>query len=155
MMRRFISAFRIWPASNTNTSFSQSASFDEPHKTLNAECDNDHLKDNEDVTCVHEMSSSELLEHLQLFFKPVSTNEDLRIQRYQNVSFLLSICQDAAANYAFCQNKHAREFLLKARYREEKDNFFNSLYLEPKCGSASKLHETSIDLRSQNVFECN
>lgn len=43
----------------------------------------------------------------------------------------LANCQRFAQGYAFPLNSFACEFLLKARYREDRDNFFISLKLEP------------------------
>lgn len=53
--------------------------------------------------------------------RPEKLNEAIR---------LLEKHQKAAANYCISINELARDYLLKARYREEKENFFISLHVE-------------------------
>ncbi|XP_043491945.1 uncharacterized protein LOC122517557 [Polistes fuscatus] len=52
-------------------------------------------------------------------------------KRVLDLSIWLNDCQKFARGYNFTRNPLAREFLLKARYREDRDNFFISLKLEP------------------------
>ncbi|XP_014614036.1 PREDICTED: uncharacterized protein LOC106792265 [Polistes canadensis] len=52
-------------------------------------------------------------------------------KRVLDLSIWLNNCQKFARGYNFSRNTMAREFLLKARYREDRDNFFISLKLEP------------------------
>ncbi|EZA52083.1 Ras guanine nucleotide exchange factor E [Ooceraea biroi] len=52
-------------------------------------------------------------------------------KRVLHVATWLTNCQRFAQGYVFPLNSFACEFLLKARYREDRDNFFISLKLEP------------------------
>lgn len=52
-------------------------------------------------------------------------------KRILHVATWLTNCQRFAQGYVFPLNSFACEFLLKARYREDRDNFFISLTLEP------------------------
>ncbi|KAI4501987.1 hypothetical protein M0802_002669 [Mischocyttarus mexicanus] len=52
-------------------------------------------------------------------------------KRVLDLSIWLNDCQRYARGYNFSKNTLACEFLLKARYREDRENFFVSLKLEP------------------------
>jgi hypothetical protein len=123
MIRWFLSAFQI------QQSHLQSSDMRAP---CNGTTFNQNSKDNENAKYVNEMTSSNLLLNVGTLFQPVLLNEDVRIQRLQKVSALLNRSQKAAAKYTFCQNALAWEFLLKAHYQEERENFFISFKLEPK-----------------------
>ncbi|KAL6259059.1 hypothetical protein P5V15_008981 [Pogonomyrmex californicus] len=56
---------------------------------------------------------------------------DSRRKRVLDVAAWLTDCQRFALGYNFPLNSFACEFLLKARYREDRENFFISLKLEP------------------------
>ncbi|XP_020292702.1 ras-specific guanine nucleotide-releasing factor RalGPS1-like [Pseudomyrmex gracilis] len=58
-------------------------------------------------------------------------NVDSRRKHVLDVATWLTECQRCAQNYRFPLNSFACEFLLKARYREDRENFFISLKLEP------------------------
>lgn len=57
--------------------------------------------------------------------------EDNREIRFNNMCELLDIFQKATGNYALCTSELANEYLLKARYREDRENFFQSFSIEP------------------------
>ncbi|KAK2584752.1 hypothetical protein KPH14_007080 [Odynerus spinipes] len=56
---------------------------------------------------------------------------DRRKKRVHDLASWLSDCQRFARRYNFPKHSLACEFLLKARYREDRENFFISLKLEP------------------------
>jgi len=56
---------------------------------------------------------------------------DSRRRRVLDIAAWLTECQRFALNYNFPLNSFACEYLLKARYREDRENFFISLKLEP------------------------
>lgn len=56
---------------------------------------------------------------------------DPRMKRVLEVVSWLADCQKEAQGYDFPRHSFTREFLLKTRYREDKENFFISLMLEP------------------------
>ena len=58
-------------------------------------------------------------------------NADLRRRRVIDNAAWLTDCQRFALGYNFPLNSFACEYLLKARYREDRENFFISLMLEP------------------------
>ncbi|KAG5318446.1 GEFE factor, partial [Acromyrmex heyeri] len=58
-------------------------------------------------------------------------NADLRRKRVIDIAAWLTDCQRFALGYNFPLNSFACEYLLKARYREDRENFFISLMLEP------------------------
>nr|XP_034171686.1 uncharacterized protein LOC117600396 isoform X1 [Osmia lignaria] len=58
-------------------------------------------------------------------------NMDPRMKRILDVVSWLIDCQKRAAGYDFPGHSFTREFLLKTRYREDRENFFISLKLEP------------------------
>lgn len=60
-----------------------------------------------------------------------SKNVDMKRKHVLNMAIWLTNCQRFAQNYNFPLNSFACEFLLKARYREDRENFFISLKLEP------------------------
>lgn len=63
-----------------------------------------------------------------------SRNVDWRRKRAQDVGMWLSDNQRLAREYDFPGHSLAWEFLLKARYREDRENFWISLKLEPPLG---------------------
>ncbi|KYN37990.1 Ras guanine nucleotide exchange factor E [Trachymyrmex septentrionalis] len=58
-------------------------------------------------------------------------NADLRRRHIIDIATWLTDCQRFALGYNFPLNSFACEYLLKARYREDRENFFISLMLEP------------------------
>ncbi|XP_076640661.1 uncharacterized protein LOC143352218 [Halictus rubicundus] len=58
-------------------------------------------------------------------------NMDPRMKRVLEVVSWLTECQKRARGYDFPGHSFTREFLLKSRYREDRENFFISLKLEP------------------------
>ncbi|XP_067203399.1 uncharacterized protein [Linepithema humile] len=60
-----------------------------------------------------------------------SKNIDSKRKHIIDVATWLTDCQRYAQGYNFPLNSFAYEFLLKARYREDRENFFISLKLEP------------------------
>ncbi|XP_018312586.1 uncharacterized protein [Mycetomoellerius zeteki] len=58
-------------------------------------------------------------------------NADFRRTRVIDIAVWLTDCQRFALSYNFPLNSFAYEYLLKARYREDRENFFISLKLEP------------------------
>lgn len=58
-------------------------------------------------------------------------NADSRRRRVLDIAVWLTDCQRFALGYNFPLNSFACEYLLKARYREDRENFFISLKLEP------------------------
>lgn len=58
-------------------------------------------------------------------------NTDSRRRCVLDISAWLTDCQRFALGYNFPLNSFACEYLLKARYREDRENFFISLKLEP------------------------
>ncbi|XP_045479123.1 uncharacterized protein LOC123684063 isoform X2 [Harmonia axyridis] len=68
---------------------------------------------------------------LHNYFKPLEFYEDNKIRRLQETSMILYNCQLAVTSYSFGRNDLARNYLLKARYKEDKENFYVSLNIEP------------------------
>lgn len=64
-------------------------------------------------------------------YKPHNAIDDNRVQRLNETVELLQQFQRATMNYVLNINELAKEYLLKARYREDKENFFNSFRVEP------------------------
>lgn len=56
---------------------------------------------------------------------------DPRMKRVLEVATWLADCQKRAQGYEFPVHSFTKEFLLKTRYREDRENFFISLKLEP------------------------
>ncbi|KZC07664.1 PREDICTED: uncharacterized protein LOC107185775 [Dufourea novaeangliae] len=56
---------------------------------------------------------------------------DPRMKRVLDVASWLADCQKRAREYDFPGHSFTKEFLLKSRYREDRENFFISLKLEP------------------------
>ncbi|EFN78879.1 Ras-specific guanine nucleotide-releasing factor RalGPS1 [Harpegnathos saltator] len=63
--------------------------------------------------------------------KRSAKNMDSKTQRVLDVAAWLTDRQRSAQTYNFTLHSFAHEFLLKARYREDRENFFISLKLEP------------------------
>jgi hypothetical protein len=91
-----------------------------------------NYKNDKNVSYTNAGILSSQLKHPDLFSEPVVMSKDLKVQRLQQVSVLLARCQRAALSYVFCQNESAWEFLLKAHYRGDRENFFSSFELEPR-----------------------
>lgn len=62
-------------------------------------------------------------------------NADSKSKRVLDVAAWLTDCQKSAQTYNFPLHSFAHEFLLKARYREDRENFFISLKLEPSTAT--------------------
>lgn len=75
--------------------------------------------------------SESKLNSLVDYYSQSSFFEDNRVERLKEAVELLEKFQIAAAHYIIPKNELAKEFLLKARYREERDNFIQSLKMEP------------------------
>ena len=58
---------------------------------------------------------------------------DEKCRRVLEITTWMTDCQRQAQAYNFTGHSLAWEFLLKARYREDRENFFISLKLEPPC----------------------
>lgn len=58
--------------------------------------------------------------------------QDDRKERLEKVMKFVELCQIAAIRYALSTNDLAKEYLLKARYREDRENFYNSFKMEQK-----------------------
>nr|CAD7443706.1 unnamed protein product [Timema bartmani] len=79
---------------------------------------------------------------------------DVATKRLNEMTALLAKCQRAAAKYALNQNNLAKEFLLKARYREESDNFIFSFKLEPMYSSLKmKMVNSKLQIKSSFYFD--
>lgn len=61
-----------------------------------------------------------------------TVTENNRLKRLQQTILFLKICQKATAKYELYSDCLATEYLLKARYREDQENFYSSFKLEPK-----------------------
>ncbi|XP_044748285.1 uncharacterized protein LOC123309302 isoform X2 [Coccinella septempunctata] len=68
---------------------------------------------------------------LHSYFKPLAFYEDNKIRRLQETTKFLYNCQLAVSSYSFNRNELAKNYLLKARYKEDKENFYISLNIEP------------------------
>ncbi|KAL3266400.1 hypothetical protein HHI36_010577 [Cryptolaemus montrouzieri] len=64
-------------------------------------------------------------------FRPLEFYEDNKVKCLQETTKFLQHCQLAVMSYSFNRNELARDYLLKARYREDKENFYISLNIEP------------------------
>lgn len=63
--------------------------------------------------------------------------EDHKIKLLNKAMVFLESSQRAAACYVLKQNEMANEYLLKARYREDRENFLNSFSVEKQYYSSS------------------
>lgn len=79
----------------------------------------------------HTLSGLRKYKGLIDYYKPLNYYEDNRILKLKEAITLLDKHQKAASNYRIGRNELAREYLLKARYREDKENFINSCHVEP------------------------
>ncbi|XP_068906643.1 uncharacterized protein [Tenebrio molitor] len=64
------------------------------------------------------------------YFKPLDCYEDNRFKCLVETTEFLQQCQLSALHYSFMPNNLATDYLLKARYSEERDNFFQSFRVE-------------------------
>lgn len=83
-----------------------------------------------------------IMRNLHELYRPLHKYDDNRLLRLNEAIELLETFQRATMNYVLNVNELAREYLLKARYREDKENFYNSLNLEP-CYVRSDLWQYS------------
>lgn len=75
------------------------------------------------------------------YYKPLDYYEDCRLQCLEETKDFLKKCQLGAMNYNFNVNDLAKNYLLKARYMEDRQNFYISLRIEPPSDTANK-HNT-------------
>lgn len=113
MVRKLLSSLKLWPT----TEISQNA-FTETSST--------GKRTRQSVT-IREKSGFKELHDL---YKPLDAHNDNRILRLKESIELFEKLQRAAMNYVLNVNELARDYLLKARYREDKENFFNSFRAE-------------------------
>lgn len=66
------------------------------------------------------------------YFKPLDCYEDNRAKCLSETTEFLQQCQLSALHYNFNINALASDYLLKARYKEERENFFQSFKVEAK-----------------------
>ncbi|XP_066145401.1 uncharacterized protein [Euwallacea fornicatus] len=79
------------------------------------------------------------LKGLHEHFRPLDDYKDCRKDILKQTVELLEKCQLEALNYTFSCNDAARNFLLKARHFDDKENFFISVCLEaPEPNNAEK-----------------
>lgn len=78
-----------------------------------------------------------------------SRSIDSRRKCVLEVAAWLTDCQRFAQGYNFPLHSFAREFLLKARYREDRDNFFISLKLEPSRSTWTRRVRKLQDLKTR------
>lgn len=64
------------------------------------------------------------------YFKPLNCYEDNRFKCLLETTDFLQQCQLSALHYNFLPNNLAIDYLLKARYKEERDNFYQSFRVE-------------------------
>nr|XP_015834967.1 PREDICTED: uncharacterized protein LOC103312818 isoform X2 [Tribolium castaneum] len=64
------------------------------------------------------------------YFKPLDCYEDNRFKCLIETTEFLQQCQLSALHYNFMPNNLATDYLLKARYKEERDNFYQSFRVE-------------------------
>lgn len=81
--------------------------------------------------------------HIHKCYKPSDIFDDNRVQRLNESIELLEKFQRAAMNYVLNINELAREYLLKGRYREDKENFFQSCRVESSHSMYSELWQYS------------
>lgn len=105
VLRKLLSTLKIWPTTEVATV-----------KTANIQ----KTIKNEQIR----------FKDLHELYKPLDAHDDNRTLRLNETIELLEKFQRAAMNYVLNINELAREYLLKARYREDKENFFNSFKLE-------------------------
>lgn len=55
---------------------------------------------------------------------------DFKTKNVEQTKLFLEKCQLGAIDYNFVVNNNAREYLLKSRYKDDKQNFYNSLNVE-------------------------
>lgn len=67
---------------------------------------------------------------LYSYYTPLNCCEENRLKCLSKTTEFLQQCQLSALHYNFITNNLATEYLLKARYKEEKTNFLQSLRIE-------------------------
>lgn len=72
------------------------------------------------------------------YYNPLHHYEDCRLRCLDEAKDFLEKCQLGAMNYNFTVNDLAKNYLLKARYTEDRENFYNSLRIEPPSDIANK-----------------
>lgn len=110
IIRKLLSTLKVWPTSENNS------------KTVTIS--------NQNVQVHFIMRRKMNQKHLIDMYKPLDVYEDNRVERLNEAIKLLEKYQKAAINYVIGTNELAREYLLKARYREDRENFFNSFNVE-------------------------
>lgn len=68
---------------------------------------------------------------LHELYKPFDICDNNHVNRLNETIELFEKFQRAAMNYVLDINELAKEYLLKGRYREDKENFLNSFGVEP------------------------
>ncbi|CAH1117516.1 unnamed protein product [Phaedon cochleariae] len=64
------------------------------------------------------------------YYTPFGYYEDNRLRNLAETKLFLERCQLGAMNYNFVVNELAKSYLLKARYQEDKSNFYSSFSVE-------------------------
>lgn len=106
LFKKILSSLKVWHADDNKTSSKESK---ESFKT-------------------HHNSDYETVAHR---YKELYYYEDNRQERLKECMQQLIIHQSAAARYNYAHNDLAREYLLKARYKEDQENFMQSFSIEP------------------------
>lgn len=70
----------------------------------------------------------DIVENCIQFFQPIL--EDNRIKKLEEILESVDVAQKAASHYALKVDPEAAEFLYRARYKEDDENFIISLNLE-------------------------
>ncbi|XP_017772699.1 PREDICTED: uncharacterized protein LOC108559845 [Nicrophorus vespilloides] len=104
LLRKLLSSMKMWQP--------------EPDKD---ECKCDIIPGNEKINQFKSLSD---------YYKPLDYYEDNRLQCLEESIELLEKYQKSASHYIYTKNDLAREYLLKARYREDKENFAHSFTIE-------------------------
>lgn len=125
VIRRLLSTFKIWPA----TEISQKTPSD--------------IKTTSSKRRERTFRKNKFKNLNESYVTPKKLLEDNRVQRLNESIELLEKCQRATMNYVLNINELAREYLLKGRYREDKENFFNSFRVEPSHLTHSELWQYS------------
>lgn len=123
MLRKLLSTLKLWPA----TEISQ--------KTAS---------ETTKITSCKGITRKPRFKDLHEMYKPFDdVFVDSRMERLNETVELFEKFQRATMNYVLDINELAREYLVKARYREDKENFFNSLRVEPSRLMHSELWQYS------------
>lgn len=71
----------------------------------------------------------DIVDNCLQFFQPIL--EDNRVQKLLEILRSIDLAQKAAMRYALKVDPEAAEFLYRARYKEDQENFLLSIILEP------------------------